>query len=229
MEGVNVKHRIAPELSAQGIRKNQNPMLPTVLAALAARYALNGAPRQLRVVDQGCGQLRNVAALRKIASRLILVDTEEQLLKCHNFFGTRLTVGEFAKRQWPRDDIRILSTSEFDASEANADIVFSICVLDAVPPKTRTQILRAARKNLARDGLLVIIVPRNDSWTMNRCAEENTYADGHLLAHPNGYTFYRNWDTKALSRLVRRSGFTVEQDLSVYRHGCLLCTVSQGN
>ena len=214
---------ITPGLSAQEIRKNQNPMLERVLSVLRSEYALVNGDTTLSVVDHGCGQLRNVSTILTIARRLYVVDTEAQLSKKHLFYEHTLSVRDFVKKKWSDEDICVLSSKEFEKGGVKADLIFSICVLDAVPPKTRTAILRAAHRNLRRDGMLAIIVPRNDAWTMRRCTDSNTYADGHIFERAKGCTFYKNWNTEALVRLINRNGFMIEKDLSVHRHACILC------
>lgn len=198
-------------------------MLRTALERLVSDYALGNPIARLTVVDQGCGLLRNVPEIRRFANTLVLVDTHRQLTKKHSFCGHRLTIQDFVKTNWPRDNIRVLTAEQFETTTINADVILSVCVLDAVPPRTRARILRAAQQNLADNGVLVAIVPRNDSWTLHRCAESNSYADGYILRHANAYTFYKNWDTKTFAKLLRRNGFSVERDMSVYRHACMLC------
>ena len=131
--------RITPELSAQGITKNHNPMLAIVLETLESEYSLSNTSQGLSVVDHGCGKLRNVSVLRRIAKSLTLVDTEQQLLRRHSFYGETLTVKDFVGKQWPHDDICVLSDIQFQTEQLDADLVFSVCVLDAVHRRGHVQ------------------------------------------------------------------------------------------
>ena len=212
---------IKPENSALGIRKAPSPMLPRVFTAinsLVAKQKVNPV-----TLDHGCGQLRNIRSLLDFSNQLILVDTEKQLTKKHNFLGEYLTIQEYITKKYPEHNIRIFNSDKFEVSQLNIDIVFSINVLDVTPPKIRGAALRAIRKNLRDNGILVLIVPRNDSWTLQRCSKADKFADGYVFPNHGAFTFYRNWDDFSLEAIARRYGFVLLQNLSVYRYGCILC------
>jgi len=213
---------IRPELSAQGIRKRPNPMLASVLQELGTLgFMRSSSPL---VVDCGCGQLRHAEMLLSLSSRLVLVDTPYQLDSAHDFLGQKRTIRLFVKHTWPRERISIMSTDEFYGSALNADVVFSINVLDVVPARTRSAMLRACLRNLRRGGIFVAIVPRNDAWTQRICTPQASYHDGYIFQHPRGHTYYRNWSGDSLAQFIKRRGFRVVKDLSIYRQACLLCT-----
>jgi SAM-dependent methyltransferase len=195
-------------------------MLPNVLKELEALgFTHSVSPL---VVDCGCGQLRNTHVLLSLSSRLVLVDTACQLESEHNFLGEKMRVAAYVKRTWPEEHISVMSVSEFNASRLQADVVFSINVLDVVPAKTRAAVLRASLRNLRDGGIFVAVVPRNDGWTLRICTPQSRYNDGYIFPHAHGYTYYRNWSGDSLALIIKRHGFRLVKDLSIYRQVCLL-------
>lgn len=212
---------ISPELSAQGVRKTPNPMLVPSWKALQ-ELGLADDPRPI-LVDYGCGQLRSVDTLLTFSNRLVLVDTERQLMTPHRFNGKPMLASEFVKERWGRAEVRILSHSQFSKSAVRAHVIFVVNVFDVVPERTRVAMLTAAIQHLKRGRALVIIAPRNDSWTLRLCSAENRYQDGHVFAHPRGLTYYRNWRGNSLQEWVMSRQVRITRDLSIYRQVCLIC------
>ena len=211
---------IKTELSALGIKTKKNPMVEKVIIFLKEKEK---TIRKLLVVEQGCGQLRNTKYFIKIFNKIIIVDTEEQLTKPHILYDEKMSIREFVKKRWENHNIKIISSEKFKNTKFNADVVFSINVLDVTPPKIRKEILNSARKNLKKDGFFIAIVPRNDTWTLNRCKNAGSFTDGYILKNHNYHTFYRNWDDKHLKQLLRRSGFYEYENMSKYRQACFIC------
>lgn len=172
------------------------------------------------VVDLGCGQLRNVDTLLGCSNKLYIVDTEYQLSRPHNFNSESLTVYDFVKTHYSGGDVTPMNTLEFGQSELAANLIFIVNVLDVTPPETRNEILRAARQNLAKGGLIITIAPRNDSHTLKLCTEERRYRDGFVFPNHGAYTYYKNWSSDDLKRLFKRHGLKSVSDTSNYRHAC---------
>src|SRR5262249_51565821 len=141
---------IRPELSAQGVRKQPNPMLDCAWSAIKALGVID-RPHPL-IVDYGCGQLRNTAALLKYSKRLLLVDTSVQLNTPHEFFGRRILAKDFAAERWPDANLRFLDSTDFERARVFADVIFLVNVFDVVPTPTRIAMVRAVRRNLRRHG-----------------------------------------------------------------------------
>ena len=212
---------VSPELSAQGIRKSPNPMLVPSWSALRA---LGLSTRSTPIlVDYGCGQLRNVKTLLSFSNRLVVVDTERQLSSPHLFYGKQMLASEFVKTYWRDAEIRVLTDSQFSNSRITADVIFFVNVFDVVPEQTRRIMLRVATRHLKEGGALVIIAPRNDSWTLGLCSSEKQYQDGHVFDHPRGLTYYRNWSGKTLQEWVVSRRLKIVRDLSIFRQVCLVC------
>lgn len=212
---------IRPELSAQGIRKSINPMLPKVISVLRELADFEGQPPL--IVDCGCGQLRNVECLSSLSPRIVLVDTPFQLDTPHVMLGTRMLIGDFVKKNLASLDANVMYTTDFEKSRLDAKVIFSINVLDVLPRATRVSMVRACIRNMATDGLFVAIVPRNDTWTLRICTPEAQYQDGYVFQHKRGYTYYHNWKGDTLAKWVDRQGLAIVEDISIYRHACLIC------
>jgi hypothetical protein len=211
---------LRPELSAQGIRKNPNPILRKAIeVALEAQKK----GKRILIVDCGCGQLRNVQTLLSISSNILLVDTPYQLNAEHDFYGEKIQIKDFVRKKWSRKKIDIMSSEQFKCSSVKADLIFSINVLDVTPQRTRQAILRSCYNNLTDDGLFVAIVPRNDTWTLRICAADKQYQDGFAFAHSKGFTYYRNWHGTTLHDVIDKVGFCVYRDLSIHRQVCVIC------
>ena len=173
-------------------------------------------------MDYGCGQLRNVGVLLEYSNKLLLVDTPQQLDTPHEFFGRRMLAKEFAAEHWPDAKLRFLLSVEFERSRVSAHAIFVVNVFDVVPTPTRIAMVKALLRNLRRDGLAIVIAPRNDSWTLRICTPGRSYEHGFVFPHPRGYTYYRNWVSDSLHRWLESHGLRIVRDLSCYRQVCLI-------
>lgn len=214
---------IRPELSALGRRKAQCPLLPKLIQAVLDFRQENGFGTARQVVDLGCGQLRNLSELAGRFQSLLLVDTEFQLNRTHNFGGRLMTIPEYVKRYYPDGSIAVMSDRDFSSSRFRSDIIFSINVMDVVPPQTRQLILDVVTKHLSPKGQFASLVARNDSRTLHLCKGAQKHQDGHIFHNHGAFTFYKNWTGTQLAELYRSRSLHVVRDLSRYRHSCLIC------
>jgi hypothetical protein len=214
---------IRSEYSAQRKSHPTNVALRTALEYLSSKYGCWEEIR--RVADLGCGKLRHYRLLSDFPE-IFLVDTERQLSNRHCDGDDEYTVREFAEEQCSSDHLVCAKTVEqFAKSRLHLDLIICVAVLDAVLPSVRKSIIESASRNLKARGLFVLIVPRNDSTILRRCNAENSYADGHAFANRGAHTFFCNFKKHdALINLCRRSELDVVQDLSIYRHVCLITT-----
>lgn len=215
--------RIRPEASALGRRKAISPVLRQLITGLTNIRREKGLCRPIVAVEYGCGQLRNLGKLRRHYPRLYMIDTVLQLSKVHDFAGRRLTIPQYVEAHYRGDGVKVMSNREFAASNVKADVIFSINVMDVVPPATRFTMLRDIRKHLAPTGQFVSLVPRNDSRTLNLCGVARRYLDGHIFLNHGVFTYYKNWPGDQLAQVYRRSGLHVVMDLSRYRHSAVIC------
>jgi SAM-dependent methyltransferase len=217
--------KIKSTLSAQPSTARPNPFVQKALAYIDEHSGIK--KRRLSCADQGCGKLRHFPLLSKRFARIVLVDTEEQLNRTQQIWETHETsIRQYVKNLKQGDDscIEVVSSADFERSSMGLDVVFNVCVLDVEIPRVRNRIVTTAYRNLRNGGIFVLIVPRNDQTIKVRCVNRNRYLDGHFFAHRGVITFYRNFvKTTDLIRLVRRAGFALLHNLSVYRQVCLIC------
>lgn len=211
---------IQPELSAQGYTAKPSPM-----AARCHEYALERFGKSSRAADQGCGRLRNLNALTSGHSSLLLVDTKRQLEHLQLFIDKRQTISEFAN-SWNSEgnacQLKVMSADQFNDSHLNLDVIYSIATYDVVLKKTRKQMAGAASQNLKKGGLYFIVAPRNDSSILQRCSSKNSYQDGYVFKRNGMHTFFCNFkDQTDIIDMVELMGFTLEEDLSIFRHATI--------
>jgi len=179
----------------------------------------------LSAADQGCGRLRHLPIIRRFFDNIYLVDTQFQLGRRQILFGTHdISIPEYISTiKTGKKRVTVMSNQEFALSRLHLDVIFNICVFDVNIPKTRKDLISAAHRNLKRNGVFILIIPRNDQSILVRCTAENKYSDGHVFRHHGIYTFYRNYrETAQLIRYLSEYGFTLFADLSVYRQICLI-------
>lgn len=211
--------------SAQPSIARPNPLVSLAIKHILENALVAGDSKRLRVADQGCGKLRHLTILCLHFNTIYLIDTEFQLNRSQRLFGLDGTnIKKYISGvKMSGKKLTVFSKLDFDSSTLNLDIVFNICVFDVEVPKTRKVMVSAAYKNLKKDGLYVVIIPRNDQSILVRCNTKNRYLDGHFFQHHGVSTFYKNYrDTKPLIQSLARQGFVLEADLSVYRQICLI-------
>lgn len=216
--------RISSEFSAQPSTSRPNAFVEKATSWIEANSPLR--PRQRTCANQGCGKLRHYRLLSKRFSKLLLVDTNEQLNITQRIWEiNRTSIREYVKRlDSAANRVAVMSSEDFAQAKCEIDVIFNVCVVDVVVPRIRKCILAAAYRNLKIGGFFVLIVPRNDQTITVRCERTNRFLDGHFFHHHGVSTFYRDFrNTTDLMRLVKRAGFAVREDLSVYRQACLIC------
>lgn len=210
--------------SAQPSISKPNPFLSRAINYIFDKRLVTENPESLSVADHGCGKLRHLKVLCEYFNTIYLIDVEFQLNRIQKLFGFQTNIKEYISTiKIPRMRVVMLSNLDFDSSDLNLDIVFNLCVFDVEIPKTRKAMTSSAYKNLKNNGLFIVVIPRNDHSILVRCTNKNEYLDGHVFHHHGIATFYKNYrDTKPLVRRVKRQGFGLEADLSVYRQVCLI-------
>jgi hypothetical protein len=221
--------KIRPEFSALGRRKPISPLLTGLIQSVleVRRIYELGTPRL--ALELGCGQLRNLKELKKYFPSILLVDTEFQLGRIHDFGGKRMTVSDYVRRYYPDGTVMIMNDREFAASSVRPDVIFVINVMDVVPPQTRREILSCVKVHLSRTSQFASLVPRNDSRTLHLCTRDRRYRDGYLFSNHGALTFYKNWSDRGLQRLYFLYSLGVVRNLSSYRHSCLVCMLKQSS
>lgn len=217
--------KINSSYSAQPSIVRPNPLFSKVIDHIINNDIFGNNLSKLKVADQGCGKLRHLKPLLRYFNSIYLIDTVFQLNRLQRLFGKNQTsINDYiGSLKTNNEELKVISNIDFNSSRYNLDIVFNICVFDVELPSTRVSMAKAALRNLKRNGLYVIIAPRNDQSILVRCKSENRYSDGHIFQHHGVTTFFKNFrDTKRLVYSLTRFGYEVVKDLSIYRHVCLI-------
>jgi len=120
-------------------------------------------------------------------------------------------------------NVCVKTDEQFSNCKLNLDLIVCVAVMDVVLPRVRRVILESAYRNLRVGGILVLVAPRNDSTILRRCTQDNADSDGHVFANRGTHTFFHNFrDQGKLLKLCERTGLRLLNDMSVYRHVCLL-------
>ena len=216
---------ITSEYSAQGMHSKANPLVQSTLNLLTTNKQFR-LKSNLKIVDMGCGKLRHLNFFTQYAKNIVLVDTAWQIERVQKFGDMTCTMSQYIETLKNKNcKFEIHKIDDFEVQNHCADIVVSTAVMDVVLKKARKQIASAAYQNLRPGGYFVVIVPRNDSSILVRCKQENKYQDGFVFKNRgnNIRTFYTNYrDHSKLIKLLANSGFTLIDDLSVYRQVCVI-------
>lgn len=215
---------VNPEYSAQSSIGKPNPFVLKSINYIFESKIVD-FNWDIRVADQGCGKLRHFKILKSFFRTIYLIDTEFQLNKRQKIFGREnTTIREYISSLSLRNnDITVLSNLEFGTTKLDLDIVFNICVFDVVLPGARDAMISEIMSNLKRDGLFILIIPRNDQSILKRCLDKYRYQDGFLFRRGKISTFYRNFrNTEEIIDKIKRKGFEIKADLSRYRQICLI-------
>lgn len=218
--------KISSEYSALPNAKKPNPMLRKAIEYLAGQRDFKG---EMKVADQGCGALRHLKVMLESYDNIYLIDTREQFNRTHIIDGAKTTIPAYVSNlKLPNKQISLMTNTQFSRASLNLDTIFNICAFDVVLPKTRIEMLGAAKRNLREGGNFIVIIPRNDSSILCRCKEDNEYSDGHYFKHHGIYTFYANFrNYESLLETVSGFGFNLIKDLSIYRQICLILALER--
>lgn len=201
-----------------------NPFVSIAITHIFNNILVSEDFNRLKIADQGCGKLRHLKILSEYFNTIYFIDVEFQLNRIQKLFGLKIDIKEYIDSiKIPGKRLFVISELDFESSNLNLDMIFNICVLDVEIPKTRKAMISAAYKNLKKNGLYIVIIPRNDQSILVRCKIKNKYIDGHVFHHHGVTTFYKNYrNTKQLINILQSQGFSLESDLSVYRQVCLI-------
>lgn len=143
-----------------------------------------------RVVDIGCGRLRNLGTLRKFFGHITLVDTK---LQC-----TRI------KDLLPKSSsVELLDNEQFTISRKKFNAAFLISILHVIPDiEMRNAVLSLAINKIYKSGYVVIDVPSGVSYYRQKCTYENKHQDGWVMGIGSTRTFYKNYTTKELDAFL---------------------------
>lgn len=218
------KYNIRSEYTAQASTFQPNRMVKLAIEKLYHDKRCKVVSKQSKVADQGCGKLRHLGILTGFFQRIHLVDQQVQLTRKQKLFGnSNANIIDYVKKKFRNGHISTMPSTKFSKTKLKLGLVLNACVFDVVSPDARKEMTIAAHCNLRKGGIFVLIIPRNDHSILKRCNHKNKYRDGHVFSHHGIHTFFKNFrDHGPLIKNLKKVGFELLQDLSVYRHVCLI-------
>lgn len=164
-------------------------------------------PRNLYVLDYGCGKLRYSIPLAMQVKQVIGIDSTYQV-------DSSKKIGECicSPRDYKMNNLAVMSIDDHDWRENVYDVVFCTNVLSAVPVESaRLEIIENAKKVLKRDGYLFISVQYRNSYFSQYKTREDVvpYNDGWFIrrGRTNKGSFYAMLDAEYIISLCQRAGF----------------------
>jgi SAM-dependent methyltransferase len=152
------------------------------------------APNCRKIIDLGCGRLRNLPVLMKHFETVTVVDTKIQF--------------ERIKDAIPKSKkVHFKTLDELEVSDVIYDGVFCISVLHTIPKiQTRRHLIKVAHRKLRSGGLLLVDVPASETYYLRRCNSENRYSDGWVMGRNKLRTFYRNYSANEMDEFIQKIG-----------------------
>jgi len=215
---------IRSEYSAQPSIHQPNRMVGLAIERLRRCKHNRTCLSESSVADQGCGKLRHLPILTKSFKAVYLVDQQAQLERRQRLFGvSNTTIVDYVEKNYNPNSVHVLSAFEFGKSRLGLELVLNACTFDVVTPNSRREMISSAHSNLRKGGMFILIIPRNDQSILKRCNHKNKYWDGHVFSHHAIHTFFRNFrDHGSLMKNVKKAGFELVENMSIYRQICLI-------
>lgn len=161
-----------------------------------------------KVIDVGCGKLRNSLVLVNHLS-LWICDFPEQL-------NTPSIEGRLAKLKKNRNFKGIIEPNDFKRGKLDSDAAFICFVIHTIPEKRlRIELIKNTMKNLKPPYEMFIAVPCGEKYYKNRMTEANRFNDGFLFNAGHGQkTFYREYSSEQIDKFMAEVGFKVNRIFS---------------
>ena len=164
-----------------------------------------------RAMDYGCGRLRYAGVLAGSCSKLLLVDSAQQLDRTTTIAGRTTTIRAYATKKWPHAEV--VGLAEFGKATTQ-EIDFALCanVLPVIPsPSARRRSLNAIRQSLAPGGQALFVCQHTNSYftAAQHRPGAVAYLDGWTLDSPNYRFYFGILSQDKVCRLVTGRGFRV--------------------
>lgn len=170
------------------------------------------------IVDVGAGKLRSTFPLLRQGLDVWIVDTKFQLLRCSKLIAQARTKYKNLRG--------VLSLEAFSRANLRLDGATMISVLHTIPKlETRSELLRAVKRNVKPGGLVLIDVPFGEPYYTRRMNPRRHIFDGYVMGAGRIRTFYKLFKEKELHTLVERIGFKLIGNLGIRRHHSMIFTV----
>ncbi len=185
---------------------------------------IRGLPPDSTAVDFGCGKLRHLLPLAKRVSRVVGIDSEEQLERTITLNNQRVSVCEYVQRVVKNG--RVYPVEGRAWRRLRFDVGLCTNVLSAIPCRASRRDVLVGLKGLLRPGSHALITTHYHSDKFEAFADRpgaRRHMDGYLIETRRGTHFYGVIRPPALKSACRAAGFRVVQDLSTYRWACVVC------
>jgi 2-polyprenyl-3-methyl-5-hydroxy-6-metoxy-1,4-benzoquinol methylase len=182
---------------------------------------INTLPKNINVLDYGCGKLRYTIPLSQKASFVVSIDSPEQLDKLQMVGDCYTTVREYAEKNLSNVTVYDLKSQEWQLKYY--DVILCTNVLSAIPDDiTRLDLLINIKNRLAHNGFLFLCVQFRNSYYKQYSKKINAenYNDGWIIDYHNKSSFYGIIMPEKLENLCYTAGLeifeTYTRDGSIY-------------
>lgn len=185
---------------------------------------IGGLQPELTAVDFGCGKLRHFLPLAARVTRVVGIDSQEQLERVTLFEGRPTSVRDYVLQNVKNG--RIYPVEGRAWRRHRVDVGLCTNVLSAIPCRaTRREVLSGLRYVLRPGGRALITTHYHNDKFMAFANRPSTrsYLDGYLIENGKRTHFYGIIPPSSLRAECRGAGFRVVKDLSTYRWACLVC------
>lgn len=205
------------------IRSHNAALSPTRPNPLVLDWIRRLAP-DFAAVDYGCGRLRHFLPLASRVSRVVGIDSREQLERQITLFDQRVSVCEYVRNSVRNG--RVYPLEGLAWRRLRFDVGLCTNVLSAIPCSVSRQHVLLGLKSVLRLGSRALITTHYNSDKFDAFASRpgaRRHMDGYLIDTCRGTHFYGVIRPPALKRACNSVGFRVVQDLSTSRWACMVC------
>lgn len=201
--------------------KSENAALSTKQTNKIILAHINELPKNIVVMDYGCGKCRYSKQLNAHAKKTVLLDSAVQISRTQMIHEERLSVIDYAKKHL--SNAYVYSIEEYDFDKDEFDFILCSNVLSAIPlVDERKKVLRNIKKLLKSTGTALISVQYSNSYfkTYSQNTGAIKHEDGWIIKRGNSYSFYGIILPNELIELCENVGMEVvkviKHDGSIY-------------
>lgn len=171
---------------------------------------IRGLPKQVAVLDVGCGKLRYTVPIAARVRKVVAIDSTLQLTRIQMVAGARTTVKDYAKAHLA--NVRVTSATDHTWRQCKYDYVLCANVLSAIPnQRTRVVLLKDLKNVLKAAGVVLIVVQFRNTYFRDFRKNPNAipHHDGWLVRQGSFASFYGLISPGQVARLSRSAGLRI--------------------
>ncbi|MDQ0151018.1 methyltransferase domain-containing protein [Eubacterium multiforme] len=172
---------------------------------------INGLPKDMIVLDYGCGKLRYTLHLSNKVKYVYSIDSVEQINRVQLINGERTTIKEYVNNF---KNINAFSINENKWKKARYDFILCTNVLSAIPIYSeRIKIFENIKKFLKDDGVALVSTQYNNSYFSNYSFRKdcNRHYDGWIIKSKSNIAFYGLIDLEKLKYYAKKVGLKIDK------------------